>query len=325
MVEQSKCPVCSEKATLIEPYQGGSSKLICIQCGRFEIGIIAANEISVWTKRQRANLSGWIREHQDCRILAPDLKNLASLRTPTVGEKAEKLLTFLASECPKPGEKIATNLIFSMEGLDVSSVDQPKIFIESIKFVGVSWSLDLSEVGFLVYEYLVSEKNFLSKIAGDNLQITPKGWSYIDSLSHGNPQSKIGFIAMWFDDSMNNTWIAIENGIRDAGYNPFRVDQKEHNNDITDEIIAGIRGSKFLVADLTRHRNGVYFEAGFAKGLGLEVIWLCRESDEKDRHFDIRQLSCIFWEENKLPELTKALKSRIEATIRRGPMQADPP
>ena len=63
---------------------------------------------------------------------------------------------------------------------------------------------------------------------------------------------------MWFDDSVKIAWIAMENGIRNAGYKSLRVDQKEHNNDITDEIIAGIRGSKFLVAELTGHRNGVY-------------------------------------------------------------------
>jgi Zn ribbon nucleic-acid-binding protein len=320
MAEQSKCPVCSEKATLAAPYQGGSSKLNCVRCGSFEIGIIAANEISAWKQQQRTNLSGWICEHQDCKILSPDLNILASLRTPTVGEKAEKLLTFLANEFPKPGEKIASDVIFSIEGLDVSSVDQPKVFVESQKLVSVSWSLDLHELGFLIYEYLVAEKNFLSQIEGSNLKITPKGWSQIDSLRQGNPQSKTGFIAMWFDKSVDQAHLAIETGIRNAGYKPFRVDQKEHNNDITDEIIAGIRGSKFLVADLTNHRNGVYYEAGFAKGLGLEVVWLCRKSDEKDRHFDIRQLSTIFWEEDKLPELSKALENRIVATIGRGPL-----
>jgi hypothetical protein len=185
-----------------------------------------------------------------------------------------------------------------------------------------------NELQFFIRDYLFAEMSFLLRHGlvtdlGDDSRflISPKGWAYLDSLRHTNPDSKIGFIAMWFDDSVKIAWIAIENGIRNAGYKSFRVDQKEHNNDITDEIIAGIRGSKFSVADLTGHRNGVYYEAGFAKGLGLEVVWLCRKSDEKDRHFDIRQLSAIFWEEDKLPELSKALENRIVATIGRGPLQ----
>ena len=171
-------------------------------------------------------------------------------------------------------------------------------------------------MGFLLRHPLATELGDDSRYS-----ISPKGWAYLESLRHGIPDSQIGFMAMWFDDSVKAAWLAIENGIRDAGYKPFRVDQKEHNNDITDEIIAGIRGCKFLVADLTGHRNGVYYEAGFAKGLGCEVVWLCRKSDEKDRHFDIRQLSTIFWEEDKLPELSKALEHRIVATIGRGPLQ----
>jgi nucleoside 2-deoxyribosyltransferase len=320
MAEQSKCPVCSEKATLAEPYRGGSYKLNCIRCGLFEIGDIAAQEITAWSKRQCANLSGWIREHQNCKILSPDLKTLASLRTPTVGEKAERLLTFLANEFPKPGEKIASNVIFSIEGLDVSLVDQPKVFVESQKLVSVSWSLDLHELGFLIYEYLVAEKNFVSQIEGSNLKITPRGWSQIDSLRQGNSQSKIGFIAMWFDKSVDPAHAAIEAGIRTSGYEPLRIDRKEHNNKIDDEIVAGIRRSKFLVADFTGHRGGVYFETGFATGLGLQVIWLCRQDELEKTHFDTRQYNFIVWEAGKLDELSKALQIRIEATIGHGPL-----
>jgi hypothetical protein len=265
-------------------------------------------------------LSGWICEHQGCKILSSDLKNLTPLRNPTVGEKAEKLLTFLANEFPKPGETIATNIVFSVEGLEVSSVDQPKVFVDSVKLAGVSWSLDLRELEFLVYEYLVSEKEFLRKVAGSNLQISPKGWSQIDSLRHGNPQSRIAFIAMWFDESTNDAWAAIEKGIRAAGYEPLRIDQKQHNNKIDDEIVAAIRRSKFVVSDFTKQRGGVYFEAGFAKGLGLEVIWLCRKDEIGEVHFDTRQYSHIVWEADKLDELSKSLKNRIEATIGSGPL-----
>ena len=307
MSEQSKCPVCSEKAMLAAPYQGGGCKFNCVRCGLFEIGNIAASEISVWNSQQRINLSGWIRDNQDCQIFGPNVKILANLPNLTVGEKAEKILVQLAKKFPKPGE------IQELSGG------------AHLEFLAVGRLTDAKELQFFLRDYLYAEMGFLLRYElvtqlGDDSRyaISPKGWAFLDSLRHGNPDSQVGFIAMWFDGSMNDAWLAIENGIRAAGYKPFRVDQKEHNNDITDEIIAGIRGSKFLVADLTQHRNGVYYEAGFAKGLGLEVVWLCRKSDEKDRHFDIRQLSTIFWEEDKLTELSKALENRIVATIGRG-------
>ena len=292
---------------LAAPYQGGGCKFNCVRCGLFEIGNIAASEISVWNSQQRINLSGWIRDNQDCQIFGPNVKILANLPNLTVGEKAEKILVQLAKKFPKPGE------IQELSGG------------AHLEFLAVGRLTDAKELQFFLRDYLYAEMGFLLRYElvtqlGDDSRyaISPKGWAFLDSLRHGNPDSQVGFIAMWFDGSMNDAWLAIENGIRAAGYKPFRVDQKEHNNDITDEIIAGIRGSKFLVADLTQHRNGVYYEAGFAKGLGLEVVWLCRKSDEKDRHFDIRQLSTIFWEEDKLTELSKALENRIVATIGRG-------
>ena len=265
---------------------------------------MAAGEIKHWEIRRRANLSGWIRENPECKIVISNLKILGELPNLTVGEKAEKLIEFLANKYPYPGEEI-----YNVE-LNVSSGE----------FQAVSRAAYRSELDFLMREYLAKEKRFLLQ-SNQYYQISPAGWAHIDSKRHANPNSMIGFIAMWFNESVNDARLAIEKGISAAGYKPFRVDQKEHNNKIDDEIIAGIRGSKFLVADLTGHRGGVYYEAGFAQGLGLEVIWLCRKSDEEKRHFDIRQYNCIFWEPDKLPELTRALQKRIEASrIGHGPL-----
>jgi nucleoside 2-deoxyribosyltransferase len=52
---------------------------------------------------------------------------------------------------------------------------------------------------------------------------------------------------------------------------PVRVDFVEHNEQICDKIVAEIRTCQFLVADVTLQRAGVYFEAGFAMGLGRLV------------------------------------------------------
>ena len=41
---------------------------------------------------------------------------------------------------------------------------------------------------------------------------------------------------------------------------------------------------RFVVADVTNHRNGVYFEAGYAMGMGLPVIWMCHKDDMKEAH-----------------------------------------
>src|SRR5258708_7210157 len=109
-------------------------------------------------------------------------------------------------------------------------------------------------------------------------------------------ESVNGFMAMWFDKSMDSARTeGLEPAIRASGYTPVIVSGGEHINKIDDEIISQIRKSKFLVADFTGHRGGVYFEAGFAMGLGLPVFWTCRADDLKNLHFDIRQYNCIDW------------------------------
>ena len=86
---------------------------------------------------------------------------------------------------------------------------------------------------------------------------------------------------------------------------------------INDEMIAQIRAASFVVADFTGHRGGVYFEAGFALGLDLPVIWTCRKDHMKDLHFDIRQYNTIDWEDSE--DLATRLQHRIEATVGKGP------
>ena len=88
-------------------------------------------------------------------------------------------------------------------------------------------------------------------------------------------------------------------------------------SDINDEIVALIKKCKFLVADFTGQRGGVYFESGFAKGLGKDVIWLCNEKEKGKLHFDTSHYNFIFGIDSNhgLEELYKRLRTRIEATI----------
>ncbi len=97
------------------------------------------------------------------------------------------------------------------------------------------------------------------------------------------------------------------------GFQPLLVDEIHHNEGIMDKIIASINSSKFVVAELTYQKTGVYYEAGYAKGLGLPVIHIVKGEDLKNCHFDIKHLNLIVW--NSLAELEDKLMNRIAATI----------
>jgi hypothetical protein len=132
-----------------------------------------------------------------------------------------------------------------------------------------------------------------------------------------------GFVAMWFDDSVKNAWTnGFDPGIRTAGFRPVRLDNEDYVGGIADEVMAQIRRSRFVVADYTGQRNSVYFEAGFALGLGLTVIPTCRADEVPNLHFDVRHLHMLPW--NTPAELADDLNRRIRAVIGVGPDASGP-
>ena len=158
-----------------------------------------------------------------------------------------------------------------------------------------------------------------------NNKLTVGGYIHLEELdSKVVVVSSQAFVAMWFDKSMDGAFEkGIHPAIKDAGYNPFRIDKKEHSNKIDDEIIAEIRRSRFIVADFTHGgggpRGGVYYEAGFAHGLNIPVIFTCRKDGLENIHFDTRQYPHIVWETPE--QLRDMLAKRIGAVIGDGPLK----
>ena len=101
----------------------------------------------------------------------------------------------------------------------------------------------------------------------------------------------------------------------------MQIDRKQDVVKIDDEIVAEIRRSRFLIADFTHGkagaRGGVYFEAGFALGLGIPVIHTCREDAIDKVHFDTRQYNHILWRNPE--DLRDQLEKRILARFGEGP------
>ena len=129
---------------------------------------------------------------------------------------------------------------------------------------------------------------------------------------------------MWFDPSMEEAYNRdIQPAIENTGYNPFKINDKPDVDKIDDEIIGEIRRSRFVVADFTHGdkgaRGGVYYEAGFAYGMGLPVVRSCHKDiiDKDELHFDVRQHYHVVWETPD--ELREGLENRIRALMGEGP------
>lgn len=178
-----------------------------------------------------------------------------------------------------------------------------------------------------------------SGILSYTVHVTLEGIKYVEENQIKPNLSNKCFVAMWFDQEMiaafNRT---IKPVVDSCGFETIIIPMVEHNDSINDRIISEIRKSKFVIADFTGNRGGVYFESGFAMGLGKPVIWTCRKDhfnhkitklvkamsvekietevyveDRRDIHFDISHYNFIVWENED--DLSIKLKDRIEATI----------
>lgn len=309
----------------------GNMGFRCFRCGEYRLSeTVSGPHFYIGrSANQVANASAWIRNNQGERITHNLIKILESLPSPPVFERAEKLLLYFASQFPNPGQVIFYN-IWKVNTLmehargDITSYDTNSSYLAECErifpLIGLSTSTGSRDLKYLIFDYLHDHKRLLGPGEQDgSFTISPQGWDYIGSRSYTAPHYDQCFVAMWFDDSMLPIYTsAICPGIESAGYKPFRIDSKEHNNRIDDEIIVEIRRSKFTLADFTAQRGGVYFEAGFTIGLGRHVIWLCRDDELDKLHFDTRQYNFIKWTPDKLENLSSAITRRILATIGQG-------
>jgi len=189
------------------------------------------------------------------------------------------------------------------------------------EFQAVTYSANSGEAQSLLH-ILIADGSItdVQKLA---FRLTARGMLAAEEMAYAKPASTQGFVAMSFADDLNDAWTnGFDPGIRSAGYVPFRIDAKDYVGGISDEIMSEIRRSRFVVADYTGQVNGVYFEAGFALGLGLIVIPTCRRNDVGKLHFDIKHLNTLLWASPK--ELADGLAKRIRAVVGGGPHLVQP-
>lgn len=188
----------------------------------------------------------------------------------------------------------------------------------------------MSELGYIKYE--VRDTNGLNIARSFEVTILAKGFSRIYDLQKLQVTNKNVFVAMSFHESANEIRKAIKQGIEDAEYSSLLMDEIVHNHQIVPEMLRLIKESRFMIMDITQPNFGAYYEAGYAQGLGKEVIITCSQEvwDKKDfscdkdenciykqistkPHFDIVQKQILKWKD--YADLTKQLAEWIKHII----------
>ena len=290
---------------------------------------------------ERARLTSFLVEQRmhgtEVPLITKEEIQLAKERNPLpVHERAERLLRFLADQSSSIGEVLE---ILSLNNSWVQNYDEIRNEFNATQSA-MAWSESTTDEELSFLTNYLARQGWITKdrqiIDGTGMnrvihraihglylcRVEVPGYSRVAEIRK-TPDSSQCFVAMWFDCSMNDVY---EKGFRTAiaaaGYTPLRIDRKpDLIGKIDDEIIAEIRRSRFVVADFTHGdggaRGGVYYEAGFAHGLDLPVIFTCRKEMIDETHFDTRQFNHILWENPE--DLRKQLTDRILAAIGQGP------
>lgn len=308
------CPVCNQNK--LDYYKKDTERygvliITCRVCGAYEV---AEHDYDPNEFQETHHLiTGYIKEHYENKVWeGKELLSIDNDRAKNiveqavnygVKEKSDKLLLAIANRTKTPGELIHFQ----------DDYDYPLAYAKGKKEFSY-YRNHLVELG------LIKGKSAIP----NPVQITPKGWEYIDLIRYQGPDSKNCFVAMSFNPAFDFLYEAIQEGVDRAnmGYAAARLDDPPGQDIIDNELIAKMRGSRFMVADLSGNNHGVYFEAGYMKALKCPVIFTCRKRNDDgtlvDRpgeklHFDVEHQPVIFWEEDKIEEFKKHLKNTIIA------------
>ena len=300
-----KCPLCDGDAENGE-FQRGNVGINCDRCGNFTIYPPLKprfenhpNELSRYTLSCVTRTATELGQTLD--LIPENIDELVATMPHAldVDRKSRLLLRCIANESVRPGNRAYVSFKGDGRACFTETEDEFRFYIKLLE--GRGWI------------------TVLDTLEDFGCDLTPAGWLEYKTAHRG--LSTKAFVAMWFDKGLTAAWTdGIKPAVERCGFTPVRIDLEEHNEMIDDQIQAEINESRFLVADLTGHRNGVYFEAGYALGLGIPVIWTCRKIEAEETHFDTRQYNRIQWESPA--ELCAAIELRIRATIGRGPIAA---
>jgi hypothetical protein len=318
MTTRTNCPIWGTPANLISSELSEMREYYSPRAGgRFKVHRDTIDDNPIRSTNQRVSISLWIAEKNSQSNEIPFITDdnfsyISSYNRLNTSSMRDRFLSFFKSI--RPGQTVPFNEDVSV--FDINDDYHTDLLLANI-------GAESFREGAALLEIMHEDNVVVHRIS--YIRFTSKGYSAIDKMISNSESHKV-FVAMWFDKSMEHAWrLGIKPAIEDCGYIPVRIDKVEQNGKIDDAIISEIKKSRFLIADFTcpisqfnelikyEPRGGVYYEAGFAHGLGLEVIFTCRDDMLNALHFDTRQFAHILWSDPQ--ELRRQLCNRIGATV----------
>lgn len=138
-----------------------------------------------------------------------------------------------------------------------------------------------------------------------------------DPDDEGDFEPNLVFLVMPFQgEGMDDVYSAIQDECRKLRLHTRRADEFSGAGMIINEITNLIERAEFLVCDLTFERPNVYYELGYAHGVGNEALDMLLIAQEGTKlHFDIAPLRVQYYSSTE--HLRRIVSSSLEIMIRR--------
>ncbi len=143
---------------------------------------------------------------------------------------------------------------------------------------------------------------------------------YAESASDKNqappdePGGTLVFVICAFSQDIEPAFEGMKAAATEFELQAKRVKDVMGDYQITSQVMSMIADARFVVADLTHERPNVYFELGYARGLGKTVITCARAGT--DIHFDVKDWTYIPYDDSRV--LEKALVDRFRFELEKG-------
>jgi hypothetical protein len=122
------------------------------------------------------------------------------------------------------------------------------------------------------------------------------------------------FVLMPFKEKFQDIYhLGIKAAAAEAGAYAERVDEQMFSEGILERIYGQISSADVIVADMTDRNPNVFYEVGYAHGIGRSVILMVR--DESEIPFDLRHQQHIVYG-SSIVELKKKLTDKLAWAVR---------
>lgn len=304
---QSICLICSNKA-LIDDTGNGAREYECSVCGIYNVTKAGRYKIEDYKNKklfEPGKVSHVLRTASEngnvYNLSSKAIDSILKRQNSSVSEQVDNFIRCLGKNQKEPGKYIRINRtnIWALVGC---------VSKDSLDFI----------IEYLEKEELIDRYNEID-FSGENFRLSFNGWSHFNNLENHRNNYRKAFMAMSFS---NKTLLKIFNdcmkeSVNQTGFNLIKLDENKKAGSIDDKLRVEIQTSDFMIADLSDDNSGAYWEAGYAEGLGIPVIYFCEQEkfDKKSTHFDTNHLHTVIWNKEKIHEAMDNLKATIRATL----------